>query len=69
MMKKKHMSSSMFSSLQKAENNAVLPERFFKVTLGSLDAGALAVLPKKNCQNFVTILLEPLNVNHEQYHL
>ena len=52
----------MISSLQKAENNAVLPERFFKVTLGSLDAGALAVLPNKNCQNLVTILLEPLNV-------
>lgn len=44
------MSSSMLSSLQKAENNAVLPERFFKVTLGSLDAGALAVLPNKKCQ-------------------
>jgi len=29
----------------------VLPERFFKVTPGSLDAGALAVLPQGNSHN------------------
>ncbi len=52
--------SHMISLLQKAQNNAVLPERFFKVTLGSFDAGALAVLPNKKSEfgDYSTRILE-----------